>query len=114
MTKFIKKLCSRFMKPAALRGEVHDIPFKDPLHQLPGNALKSHREINLSAYSQQIHLFSGLSGLSDDGIWIQNFKKNGIPVTIYSPLCHLVEDIRASETALVDSEAASILKPSEC
>ncbi|GAA6095045.1 uncharacterized protein LOC120557088 [Tachysurus ichikawai] len=37
MTKFIKKLCSRFMTPAAQRGgEVHDIPFKDPLHQLPG------------------------------------------------------------------------------
>lgn len=39
-------------------------------------------------------------------------KKYGIPVTIYSPLCHLVEDIRPSETALVDSETASILKPS--
>lgn len=83
------------MTPAALRGgEVHDIPFKDPLHQLPGNALKSHREINLYAYSQQIHLFYGLSGLSDDGMWIFFFFfKYGIPVTIYSPLCHLVEDI---------------------
>ncbi|RXN36478.1 histone H1-like protein [Labeo rohita] len=40
MTKFIKKLCSRFMTPAALRGgEVHDIPYKDPLHRLPGEKL---------------------------------------------------------------------------
>ncbi|XP_039652111.1 uncharacterized protein LOC120556534 [Perca fluviatilis] len=33
MTKFIKKLRSRFMTPAALRGEVHDIPYKDPLRK---------------------------------------------------------------------------------
>ncbi|GAA6106253.1 uncharacterized protein LOC115396888 isoform X1 [Tachysurus ichikawai] len=40
MRKFIKKLCSRFILPAALRGgEVHEIPFKDPLHQLPGEKL---------------------------------------------------------------------------
>ena len=94
------------MAPAALRGEIHDIPYKDPLHQLPGNAMKSHSEINLYAYWQQMHLFFGLSGLSYDGKWIQNFKKYGIPVTIYSPLCHLVEDIRASETEL-DSELSS-------
>ncbi|XP_060798214.1 uncharacterized protein LOC132900201 [Neoarius graeffei] len=40
MKKFIKKLCSRFMTPAALReGEVHDIPHMDPQHQLPGEKL---------------------------------------------------------------------------
>ncbi|TNN54418.1 hypothetical protein EYF80_035387 [Liparis tanakae] len=37
MTKFIRKLCSRFMAPAALRGDVLDIPYKDPQHQLPGS-----------------------------------------------------------------------------
>ncbi|TNN75584.1 LINE-1 type transposase domain-containing protein 1 [Liparis tanakae] len=39
MTKFIRKLCSRFMAPAALRGDVLDIPYKDPQHQLPGERL---------------------------------------------------------------------------
>ncbi|XP_061571349.1 uncharacterized protein LOC133424833 [Cololabis saira] len=39
MTTFIRKLCSRFMAPAALRGNVLDIPYKDPQHQLPGEKL---------------------------------------------------------------------------
>ncbi|KAK1885683.1 D-alanine--D-alanine ligase [Dissostichus eleginoides] len=40
MTKFIKKLCARFMKPSALQGrQVHDILYKDPLNQLPGEKL---------------------------------------------------------------------------
>ncbi|XP_029958819.1 uncharacterized protein LOC115396888 isoform X2 [Salarias fasciatus] len=39
MMKFIKKLCSRFMEPAALQGEVSEIPYKDPLQQLPGEKL---------------------------------------------------------------------------
>ncbi|XP_039653059.1 uncharacterized protein LOC120557088 [Perca fluviatilis] len=40
MTKFIMKLCARFMKPLALQGrQVHDILYKDPLNQLPGEKL---------------------------------------------------------------------------
>ena len=43
MTKFIMKLCARFMKLLALQGrKVHDILYKDPLNQLPGNTFKSH------------------------------------------------------------------------
>ncbi|XP_034091651.1 uncharacterized protein LOC117559094 isoform X1 [Gymnodraco acuticeps] len=40
MTKFIKKLCAKFMKPSALQGrQVHVILYKDPLNQLPGEKL---------------------------------------------------------------------------
>nr|XP_043872485.1 uncharacterized protein LOC122761339 isoform X2 [Solea senegalensis] len=41
MTTFILELCARFMKPAALlqSRQVHDIHYKDPLNQLPGEKL---------------------------------------------------------------------------
>lgn len=38
------------MIPAALRGEVHDIPYKDPQ---PANASKSQRETIMEAYRQE-------------------------------------------------------------
>ncbi|XDV25465.1 hypothetical protein PO909_029381 [Leuciscus waleckii] len=43
MTKFVRKLCARFLKPAALQcRELDDIHYKDPASQLPGNAPKFH------------------------------------------------------------------------
>ncbi|XP_073727861.1 uncharacterized protein [Misgurnus anguillicaudatus] len=40
MTKFVRKLCSRFLKPVALQcRDLHDIHYKDPANQLPGEKL---------------------------------------------------------------------------
>ncbi|XP_061577748.1 zinc finger BED domain-containing protein 5-like [Cololabis saira] len=40
MTKFIRKLCAKFLKLAALQNQgVHDIQYKDPSNQLPGEKL---------------------------------------------------------------------------